>query len=144
MAFDPSDIRNAAQAGHSLAEHHEVLMRVGGVSFIAGIAGGTVAFLRTSRTYQIPCRLIFYCYLAKVGLGCLASYLALLVLPIFGLGTSTEAEQLIAVLSAMMGADFIGLLMRRILGDQRQNNAPWHGEDRRGSGNGNPPTPPQG
>lgn len=133
---DPNDAANAVRAGNSLIDHGEVLMRVGIIAIISGLAGGTMAFLRDSHRRHIPFgrKLAFY-YLSKVGTGFLAAYLSLLVLPIFGLGTSVEVEQAVAVLSAMMGADFIGLLMRRVLGAQ-PTDATWNGQDRRHPGDG--------
>ena len=127
---DPNDATNAVRAGNSLIDHGEVLMRVGIISIISGLVGGSVAFIRDSHRRHIPFgkALILY-YLSKISMGCLAAYLSLLVVPMFGLGTTVETEQAIAVLAAMMGADFIGLLMRRVLGAQHQDR--WNGADRR-------------
>lgn len=129
---DPNDAANAVRAGNSLVDHGEVLMRVGIIAIISGLAGGTMAFLRDSHRRHIPFgrKLALY-YLSKVGSGFVAAYLSLLVLPIFGLGTSVEVEQAVAILSAMMGADFIGLLMRRVLGAQPTDR--WDDQERRKS-----------
>lgn len=129
--IDPNDAANAVQAGNSLMDHKEVLMRVGIISLVSGLAGGTMAFLRDTHRRHIPFgwKLIPY-YLSKVGTGCLAAYLALLVVPMFGLGSTVEVEQAVAVLSAMMGADFISLLMRRVLGAAPCESS-WDGQERR-------------
>ena len=142
---DPNDAANAVRSGNSLVDHGEVLMRVGIISIISGIAGGTIAFLRDSHRRHIPFgRDLCFFYVSKIGVGCLAAYLALLVTPLFGHGASVEMEQAIAVLSAMMGAYFISLLMRRVLGSPPPDPS-WGGEERRGpdqSGNNGEPGNP--
>lgn len=116
---DPNDAANAVRSGNSLIDHCGVLVRVGIIALISGLAGGTIAFLRDSQRRHIPFgRKLAAYYISKVGTGFLASYLSVLALPVFGLGMSVEIEQAVAVLSAVMGADFIGLLMRRVLGAQ--------------------------
>ena len=130
---DPNDAASAVKAGNSLIDHGEVLLRVGIISLISGLVGGTMAFIRDAHRRHIPYgKAMVFFYVSKVGFGCCSAYLALLVLPVFGLGTSVEVEQAVAVLSAMMGADFIGLLMRRVLGAQ-PSDPRWGGEERRGA-----------
>lgn len=130
---DPNDAANVVRAGNSLVDHGEALMRVGIISLISGLVGGTAAFFRDAHRRHIPYgKTMVFFYLSKVGIGCLAAYLSLLVLPVFGSGTSVEVEQAVSVLSAMMGADFIGLLMRRVLGAHSKDGA-WTGEERRAS-----------
>lgn len=126
--IDPGD------AANTLGQHMEVLVRIGSISVLAGILGGTFAFFSDAHRRKVPFgwKLLTY-YGAKICSAFLAAYLALLVVPMFGLGTSVQAEQAIAILAAVMGGDFIGLLVRRVLGERRADSGPWDGKDRRES-----------
>jgi hypothetical protein len=111
-------------------------MRAGIISLISGLIGGSWAFFHDARHRHIPVgkTLVFY-YITKVGSACLSAYLAVLGVPIFGVAISAETEQLISILAAVLGADFIGLLMRRVLGVQPKGDA-WNGEERRAAQGG--------
>lgn len=56
-------------------------------------------------------------YISKVATGCLSAYLAVLAIPILGLTVSLETEQLVSVLAAILGSDFIAFLVHRIFGE---------------------------
>ncbi len=138
---DPSDAANAVRAGNSLMDHGEVLMRVGVISLIAGVIGGTVAFIREAQQRRFRSVWgIGAFYLSKIGAAFTAGYLALLVLPIWGMGTTVESEQAVCILAALMGGDFIGLLLRRVFGSPPAGES-WNGEERRATahdGDANP------
>jgi len=117
--IDPGSSLKSTQAIHTWADHKDVIFNVGKVSLFAGFLGGTIAFMRNLHKRHIPFGWpLFVFYASKVGFGCMAAYLALLVAPFFGLGDSVRAEEAIAILYATLGSEFVGLLMRRILGAQ--------------------------
>jgi len=119
MAIDPDNSTNATRAINTLADHRDIFLREGILAAIFGFVGGTIAFLVEShrRSLRVGWPLAVF-YVSKVGFGCVAAYMALLLLPIFGLGVSVYSEQAISILAAIVGSDFVGLLLRRILGTQ--------------------------
>lgn len=106
-------------------------MRVGIIALLTGFVGGTFAFIReSSKRRMVSKKGLFLLYLSKICGSFIAAYLAILVLPIFGLGVSTEVEQAVAILAAVLGGDFIGLLIRRVFGELPVAES-WSGKERR-------------
>lgn len=117
---DPNDISEMAKnvAKSRLREHFEILIRSGVIAITAGFVGGTVAFLLSGerRISMTKKQLVFY-YLFKVSMGFFAAYLAILAIPILGLSVSPETEQVVSLLAAILGSDFIAYLTQRIFGE---------------------------
>lgn len=116
---DPDSTLKSTQTIHTLADHREVIVNLVPVSIFAGFIGGTIAFMRGVHKRHIPFgRPLFIFYASKVTFGCVAAYITLLITPFFGLGDSVRAEEAVAILSATLGSEIIGVLLRRILGVQ--------------------------
>lgn len=107
---------------NSLHEHYEIFERTGIIALCAGFVGGTVAFFLGGQQKAVVMtrKGILIYYISKVAMGFFAAYLAVLAIPILGLTVWPETEQVVSVLAAILGSDFIAFLIRRIFGEHFQ------------------------
>ena len=110
-------------ARESLSVHYDILVRTGFVALFAGLIGGSIAyFLSGQRRAVFGWRKQLFLYLSKIGIGCFAAYLSILSLPLLGLAVSPGTEQIISILAAILGSDFISFLINKIFGQTLSRN----------------------